>query len=213
MPALLREDAAQAVSTVMGRTRIALEQQLGRATQDGAMKAVVIRAGDFFGGGTGSWFDQLMVKNLRYGKFTYRGPLEVPTAWACLPDLASTFVEVAARRDQLPAFETLHFAGHSLTGQHWAEVLTAVAREQGWLPRSAPLRTASLPLPLLRLGGLVMPTWAALSDTLYLWRTPHRLANDRLIALIGQEPHTPLPQAVRHALADLGMMSPALATG
>ena len=120
---------------------------------------------------------------------------------------------VAARRDQLPAFETLHFAGHSLTGQHWAEVLTAVAREQGWLPRSAPLRTASLPLPLLRLGGLVMPTWAALSDTLYLWHTPHRLANERLVALIGQEPHTPLPQAVRHALADLGMVSPALATG
>lgn len=213
MPALLREDTAQSARSVMGRVRVALEQQLAAATQDGAMKAVVIRAGDFFGSGTGGWFDQLLVKDLRRGKFTYRGPLDVPTAWAYLPDLASAFAQVAARRERLPAFETLHFAGHSLTGQQWIEVLTPVAQAQGWLPRTGALRTASLPVPLLRLGGLVMPVWAALGDTLYLWRTPHRLANDRLAALIGQEPRTPLPEAVRRALADLGMAPPATTDG
>lgn len=208
MPELLREDTPQQARGVMGRARIALEQQLEHATRGGDLKAVVIRAGDFFGSGTGSWFDQLLAKDLRRGKFTYRGPFDVPTAWAYLPDLASTFARVAARRDQLPAFEVLHFAGHSLTGQQWVALLTPVAREQGWVPRSAPLRTGSLPVPLLRLGGLVMPTWAALGDTLYLWSTPHRLANDRLTALIGQEPHTPLPEAVRSALAGLGMLLP-----
>ena len=40
----------------------------------------------------------------------------------------------------------------------------------------------------------------------YLWTTPHRLANDRLTALIGPEPHTPLPQAARQALEDLGWL-------
>ena len=206
MPELLREDTAQAAGSVMGRTRIALEQQLATATQAGTMKAVVIRAGDFFGSGTGSWFDQLMAKNLMRGKFTYRGPLDIPTAWAYLPDLASAFVQVAARRDRLPAFERLHFAGHTLTGHQWAELFTDIAREQGWLRAGGILRTDSLPPLLLRLGGLVMPAWAALSDTLYLWRTPHRLVNYRLAALIGQEPHTPLPQAARLALAEMGQL-------
>ena len=207
MPELLREDTPQAARSVMGRARVTLELQLERATQGGAMKAVVIRAGDFFGSGTGSWFDQLMAKDLRRGKFTYRGPFDVPTAWAYLPDLASTFVEVAGRRAQLPAFERLHFAGHSLTGKQWADQFTVIAREQGWMRVGGALRMSSLPPLLLQLGGLVMPTWAALTDMLYLWRTPHRLANDRLAALIGQEPHTPLPQAVRRALADLGLVS------
>ena len=68
-------------------------------------------------------------------------------------------------------------------------------------------------MSLLRLGGLGMPVWAALGDTLYLWRTPHWLANDRLAALIGQEPQTPLPEAVRRALGDLGMVPPATTDG
>ena len=41
----------------------------------------------------------------------------------------------------------------------------------------------------------------------YLWTTPHALDNARLRALIGDEPHTPFDQAVRHALADLGLLA------
>jgi len=43
----------------------------------------------------------------------------------------------------------------------------------------------------------------------YLWQTPHTLANAKLTALIGPEPHTPLPQAVAAALADLGLLTSA----
>lgn len=64
-----------------------------------------------------------------------------------------------------------------------------------------------LPWPLLRLAGLVAPTFAALADMRYLWSTPHRLDNTRLRALIGDEPHTPFDQAVRQALADLGLVA------
>ena len=65
------------------------------------------------------------------------------------------------------------------------------------------LRT--LPWPLLRLGAWFVPTWAALMEMRYLWRTPHALANDKLTALMGPEPHTPLAQAAQTALADLGL--------
>jgi hypothetical protein len=33
------------------------------------------------------------------------------------------------------------------------------------------------------------------------------LANDKLLALLGSEPHTPLAQAAQTALADLGLLS------
>ena len=119
------------------------------------------------------------------------------------------FVQVAQRRDQLPAFETLHFAGHALTGRDWASAAQALAREQGWLRQGAALRVASLSWPLLRMLALVMPTMAAVCEMRYLWHTPYALANDRLLALIGDEPRTPFAQALRATLADLDMLAPA----
>ncbi len=95
MPPLLHEDTPQVPTTLKGRLRVATERQILAATQDGAMKAVVIRAGDFFGGGRGTWLDLVMAKDLARGRFTHPGPLDVPTAWAFLPDLARAFVAVA----------------------------------------------------------------------------------------------------------------------
>jgi nucleoside-diphosphate-sugar epimerase len=207
MPRVLTEETPQAATTIKGRLRIALEQRIRAATQDGRMKAVLVRAGDFFGSGNGSWLDLVIAKDLKAGKVTYPGALDVPTAWAYLPDLARTFVEVAQRRAQLPAFETLHFAGHNLTGADWVEALRDVAWEQGWLGARGELRVSSLPWPLMRLIGLFVPTVASICEMRYLWRTPHGLANGRLKALIGEEPRTRFADAVRFALADVGLLS------
>ena len=70
LPPQLREDTPQVAATVKGRLRIESESQVRHATADGAMKAVVIRAGDFFGSGCGSWLDEVMVKAIRRGSFT-----------------------------------------------------------------------------------------------------------------------------------------------
>jgi len=203
MPSVLREDTPQRAQTVKGRIRIAMEQKLAQS----GVRTIVIRAGDFFGSGKGTWFDQAIVKDLHKGRFTYPGPRTVPTAWAYLPDLARTFVAVAARREQLSTYEVLHFAGHSITGQQWLEVLEPIAQQQGWLPAGAALRFSHLPWPLIRLGSLFVPTWAALAEMRYLWNTPHALANDKLVRLIGSEPHTPLEPAARSALSALGTLS------
>ncbi|MDP1564938.1 MAG: epimerase [Polaromonas sp.] len=207
MPPLLREDTAQAASTFKGQMRIASEAQVRAATLDGRMKAVVIRGGDFFGSGTGSWLDEVMVKDIRGGKFTYPGPMNVPTAWAWLPDMARSFVAVAGQRKQLPAFETLHFAGYSLTGQDWADALADIAWEHGWLPAGGQLHTRSLSWTLMRSLGLVLPKVAALCEMRYQWHTPHSLVNTRMAALTGPEPHTPFPEALRTALAELGLLT------
>lgn len=219
MPALLREGAAQAATGVKGRIRIAMEQRLQAATQDGSLRAVVIRAGDFFGSGTGAWLDQAVARDLARGRVTWPGPLDVATPWAYLPDLARSFVKVAQQRSRLDAFAQLHFAGHTVTGQQWVDALTSVAWDQGWLPPArgggargargagGALRVSRMPWPLLRVAGLVVPTLAALAEMRYLWRTPHQLHNQKLCALIGDEPRTPFDDAVRQSLHDLGLLA------
>lgn len=203
MPPVLREGTPQAARTIKGQVRIAMEARL----QQSGVRGIVIRAGDFFGSGKGTWFDLSIAKDLRKGVLTYPGPRGVSTSWAYLPDLARTFVAVAERRAQLQPFAVLHFAGHVITGQRWLELLNPMARAQGWVRPDGQLRWAGMPWGLIRLGAWFVPTWAALQEMRYLWSTPHALANDQLCALIGKEPHTPLAQAVEQALADLGLLA------
>ena len=197
MPPQLREDTPKNPTTFKGRLRLESERCIAQATVDGAMKAVVIRGGDFFGSGRGSWLDLMIAKDLPRGRITYPGPQGVPTAWAYLPDMAERFVRVAEQRERLPAFETLHFAGYSLTREEWAQALQAIAREQGWLREDQALRVSGTPWPVLRLMGLVVPTLAAVSEMRYLWTTPHALVDERMQALIGPQPSTPFGVALR----------------
>lgn len=53
MPPVLREDTPQVARTIKGQIRIGMEAQLERS----GVRTVVIRAGDFFGAGKGTWFD------------------------------------------------------------------------------------------------------------------------------------------------------------
>lgn len=211
MPRRLLEDQAQRPDTLKGRLRVECEQALEAATADGRMRAAVIRAGDFFGSGKGSMLDLVMARQLRRGRMQYPGPLDVATPWAYLPDLANAFVAVAEARERLPRFERLHFSGHQLSGADWAEALQEIAREQGWLAPSARLQVGRLPWPLLRVAGWFVPTLAALHEMRYLWSTPHQLVDRKLAALCGPLAVTPLPQALRQSLADLGMLRPAAA--
>jgi nucleoside-diphosphate-sugar epimerase len=205
MPAVLVEDTPQAAQTTKGQIRIAMEAHIRRS----GVRSIVIRAGDFFGSGQGTWFDQAIVKDIAKGVFTFPGALDVPTAWAYLPDLARSFVAVAERRQQLKPFAVLHFAGYSITARQWLEVLTPLARAQGWVGERASLRFKRLPWAIIRLGAWVVPTWAALAEMRYLWDTPHALDNRTLVALIGAEPHTPLDRAARDALSALGFSTAA----
>ena len=203
MPERLLEDTPQDADTFKGQVRIASEKAIESATRDGAMRAVVIRGGDFFGSGTGSWLDQVVARDLAKASMTWPGPLDVPTTWAFLPDMARSFVRVAEQRDSLAPFQTFHFAGHSVTGAEWAKVLGDVAAARGWLQPGQALRVKGFPWPLMRIVGLVVPMLAALCEVRYLWRTPYTLVNTRMRALTGEEPHTEFTQAVRQAIDEL----------
>jgi len=209
MPPLLREDTPQDATTRKGRIRVLMERELERRAAAG-LRTIVIRAGDFFGGGTGSWLDLVIAKSLRAGRLVYPGPTDLPHAWAYLPDLARTFVAVAERAD-LPAFERLHFGGHTLTG---GELLRAIERaaEAGGIRPAKGWRHGTVPWPLLRAGGPFVPMWREISEMAYLWRVPHALDDSRLRHTIAALPGTPIDDAIGSALAALGLIGSGPAT-
>jgi nucleoside-diphosphate-sugar epimerase len=203
MPALLSEDTPERATTTKGRQRCALEAELRTRATQGRMKAVVIRAGDFYGGGRGSWLDLVIVKSLARGKLVYPGPLDTLHAWAYLPDLAQAFVAVASR-PAAPAFERLHFAGHACSGHELLATIERAAGRLGLQPAGG-LRHGSLPWGLIRVGGWLYPMWRELARMSYLWRVPHALDGRALERAVGPLPGTPPPAAMRAALLDLGL--------
>lgn len=206
MPAVLREDTPERPSTDKGRLRVELEAELRARAAAGRLRAVVLRAGDFYGAGRGSWLDLAVAKSLADGKLVYPGPLDLPHAWAYLPDLARAFVAVAERSvapSTAPAYQALHFEGHTLTGAELLDLVQAAAQELGIAPARG-WRRGGMPWGLIRVAGLVVPMLRALAAMSYLWRVPHALDGSRLAAFAGPLPQTPQRQALRQALIDLG---------
>jgi len=197
LPALIEDTTAMRPTTRKGRLRLDVEERMRAAAADG-VRTVVLRAGDFYGGGgAGSWFDRMIAKDVGAGRVTYPGPLDCVHEWTYLPDLAAAFVRLAAVRHTLPAFARFGFSGHAVTGR---ELVEAIARARG-----TPMRTAAMPWPMLRLLGPFVPIFRELSETSYLWREPHRIDGTRLRAAIGPVPHTPFAAASSAALEELGL--------
>ena len=168
----------------------------------------MLRAGDFFGAGTGNWFDMAIVKSLRAGKLVYPGPMDVPHAWAYLPDLADAFVRVAEQPGHAQ-FSNWHFEGYTLTGAQLLAALEAAAFDLGQAPVQG-FRRGGMPWGLIRAVGLVVPMWRELARMAYLWQVPHALDGRRLAALPGGALQaTPLRTALRESLLALGLGSTA----
>lgn len=198
-PLLLQPDTPQQAHTAKGRVRMAMEQRLAASP----VQTIVLRAGDFFGQGTGSWFDTVVAKELPKGTVRYPAAPGVQTAWAYLPDLAQAFVRVAEKRDVLGAHTVLHFAGHNLCAADWQAVLAAPMAARGWLAPGAVPTLRPLPWWVLRMGGWFSPVLASLVEMRYLWQRPYGLDNFALVRLIGPEPRTPLARAAACAVDDL----------
>jgi len=198
MPPLLRPDTAERPSARKGQIRCLIEAAMRKRAP--ALRSVVIRAGDFFGGpGRGAWMDLAIAKSLDQGKVVYPGPRDRAHAWAYLPDLAQAFVAVAQRQADLRGHAVLHFAGHTLTGE---QLVSALAEASGM--QQAP-RVGGMPWWLIRAGGAVVPMWRELAEMAYLWKVPHALDGTALQALVGELPRTPLRQALRESLGELGL--------
>jgi nucleoside-diphosphate-sugar epimerase len=199
---VLMEDAPQRPTTRKGAIRVEMEQRLKKASHEGA-RVLIVRAGDFFGPGAGNtWFSQGLVKQGRAVKtISYPGRGGIGHQWSYLPDVGRATVELLARRDTLDAFANFHMAGHwDADGKQMSDTIRrVVVRRTGTAPR-----VAGFPWWLITLASPFVTTFREMGEMRYLWKTPLRMDNARLVAVLGREPHTPLEEAVEATLAGMG---------
>lgn len=194
----INEHTRQNAITRKGRIRVELERRLEAAAPE--VPSLILRAGDFIGtNARASWFSQGMVKpGKRVSCVVSIGHGEAH-AYAYLPDLAETFACLIDQQPKLRPFERLQFAGHWDASGH--EMTDAIRRVIG---RQVPER--AFPWWLMRLlaplGGF--PREAVEIEP--VWRHPMRLDNSRLLELLGEEPHTPLDQAIKLTLEAIGSL-------
>jgi nucleoside-diphosphate-sugar epimerase len=198
MPELLDEQTPMRPSSRKGKLRVQMEERL-REASDRGMRTVVLRAGDFFGHGRGSWFDLVIMREMNKGRIRYPGPLPLMHAWAYLPDLVSTFLRLAEMRAQFDAFETFGFPGHAVTGQEFVEAVARAAKR--------PLQVRQVQWWTIHSFGRLFAMGRELSEMGYLWKVPHQISGERLEAAIGSIPHTPLNVAVERSMRELELIA------
>jgi nucleoside-diphosphate-sugar epimerase len=201
----LREDTPQHPATRKGRIRVEMERRLAAAAARGAMRTLIVRAGDFFGSDAGgsSWFSQIAKPGRPLATVVYPGRREAGHAWAYLPDLAEAMVRLIEREAELPAFARFHFGGHWFDrGVAMAEAVRRVAGRP-----QAPIRR--FPWALVYAGAPFVALFREMLEMRYLWKEPLALDNARLVAFLGAEPHTPLDEALRATLITHGVMAAA----
>ncbi|WP_246722888.1 NAD-dependent epimerase/dehydratase family protein [Aureimonas sp. OT7] len=192
------EDAPQNPITRKGAIRVEMERRLKQASREGA-KALVVRAGDFFGPHSGnSWLAQGMVPT--------RGPVKrvfnpartgVGHAWAYLPDLAETMVRVLERRHELPDFDIFHFGGAWVEDNRtFAEAIRLAAGRP-----VAPIYP--FPWALVHAAAPFNETAREMREMIYLWRRPLRLLDGKLRGFLRDVPATPLADALQITLKGL----------
>src|SRR4051795_12314904 len=181
MPPTIDETTPMRPSSRKGQMRVAMEDRMAEATERG-MRAIVLRAGDFYGGGPGSWLDLVLLKEIGRGRLTYPGPIDLVHEWAYLPDLVAAMVRLAEVRDRLGTFESFGFLGHAVTGR---ELTTGIARAN-----RRGLQVKRMSWWLIHALRALVPIRRELWEMAYLWHEPHRIDGAKLEAAIGAVPHT-----------------------
>lgn len=192
-PAPWGSQTAYLAENPLGQIRIRMED----AYRDSGVRTIILRSGDFIDTcASGNWFDQIMIKSLSSGRFTYPGNPDIPHAWAYLPDVAAAAVDLAERRVSLPDFADIPFPGYTVSGHDMAVALDRL------VSRPVRLRRMSW-LPLL----LARPFWPmarCLLEMRYLWNTPHWLDGTTFDRLLPAFKPTPFETALASAIpADL----------
>jgi len=197
----ISETAPQAPATRKGKIRVQVEALFRDASQRG-VRTLVVRAGDFFGpAAPNSALGWLTVRAKNRVRSVYRpGPHDVGHCWAYLPDMAETMARLLDREDQLAAFDVFHFAGHWLAR---GDEMGASIRRATHQPR-LPIR--AFPYLLVYALAPFNETMREMIEMRYLWTRPIGLDNSKLVRFLGEEPHTPLDQATRATLADMGCL-------
>ncbi len=193
---VLSEASPQNPQTNKGAIRVEMEQMM----VDAGIKSLTVRAGDFFGAhAPGSWLQNALVKPGKEIKsVTYPGVHDKGHAWAYLPDLAETFRQLLEQEDRLAENDTFHLGGHFF--ERGLDMARAVARVAG----DENIKVKKMPWGLIRLASPFVRMLRELLEMRYLWQETVELDNAKLVAFLGEEPHTQLEAALAQSLEGMG---------
>lgn len=183
-------------SSVKGRLRMAMWQDLLAAAQDGRIGgAVAVRGSDYVGAGP-SLVSMLVYPRASKGKRAFvPGDLDAPHTWTNPGDAGRLLV--AAALD--PAAHGRYWMVPSAPAVSMRELAMRAGELAGW-PR---VRVSPLPTPVVRLGGLFDPTVKATIEMGYQFRRPFLLDTAETEARFGSG-FTPLDESLRQNLVDAG---------
>jgi len=194
--ARMTPDGPQNPETAKGQIRKRMEDALKAGAEQHGFKAIMMRAGDFYGpGAEGSWFDLGFAMNFKKRQITLPCDGETKHSWAYLPDLGRAFEKVAAKRVELGTFENFHFHGNFVTGNEMADAIQRVVAK--------PYKVNKMPWWLLNILGIFQPVMGEVVKMRYLWNSPQELVDPKLDAILGAGFGTPFERAVAETTLSL----------
>ncbi|MFI0767755.1 NAD-dependent epimerase/dehydratase family protein [Streptomyces sp. NPDC021218] len=163
----MTEELPLAATGTKGRVRAAVWEQARDLHEQGRIKAVEVRASDFFGPGVtdgGHLAARVMPKVLRGKPVSSLGDPDTPHSWSYIPDVAAALAEVAGEE--------------RAWGRAW-HVPTAPARSTREMvdrlatqAATGPVAVRRLPSAVLGLAALVSPLLRELKEVRYQFDAP-----------------------------------------
>ena len=187
-----------------GAIRAEMEARLRAASENG-QQVIILRGGDFIDPEAPSTFlNMIILKGLAKGRMTTAAPMDVPRAWAYLPDMTRAVVALADRRDSLPAFNDVPFAGYTFS---MADLKADLERLTG--------RDVKVSRFAWWAMTLAAPFWELareLREMRYLYDLPHRLDGKVLGDLLPDFRQTSFEVVLKDHVERLVPQSPAMVT-
>lgn len=172
---LIDEQTQPQAPTEKGRIRIAMEQRLAQAAQQGA-QVTIVRAGDFFGPGMHlSWLNMTM--KVKATSVRYSAPHDESHChyWSYLPDLCANAVALVENASE--NLEVYHDPGFHLTTNDFAHAFGELGKT---------FKRSRLPWWLYSVIALFNPTLREVLKMRYLWQQPVLLSGEKMKQSLGQ---------------------------
>jgi nucleoside-diphosphate-sugar epimerase len=201
----MTEDLALAATTVKGRTRVAMTQELQAAAEAGRVRIAIGRASDFFGAGvTESSLGERVFANAVAGKRAdFIGNPDLPHTYSYIPDIAAGLATLGT--DERAVGGVWHLPGPETVTTR--QLLELVADDVGH-----PVGVRSLSKLAVRGLGLFNPTIRELIEMSYEFDAPFVLDTTKYESTFGTAT-TPLATAISATVLwyqDRNRNSPAL---
>ena len=189
----MTEDLPLAATTVKGRTRAAMTQELMAAADAGRVRIAIGRASDFFGAGaTESSLGERVFGNAVAGKrVDFIGNPDLPHTYSFVPDIAAGLATLGT--DERAVGGVWHLPGPETVTTR--QLLDLVANEVGH-----PVGIRSLPKLAVRALGVFNPTIRELVELFYEFEEPFVLDTTKYQSTFGAQA-TPLPTAIAATVA------------